>query len=223
MSHPLQRFDLLRHFGSGHWTDKDDKLFFSGNDNAVHRGFREVLFTLHSPNVDVRTEVVPLAHYGQYRYLIYAYGHCGWSRRLHELAFMNATILMEQSPCTEYISNIFTKDKHYASVAEDFSDIEVVLHRLRSNSSQAAEMAKDWLDVGLEAFSLECTISYIDALLREYAKLLHSAPIKHESWPVFTFESKLADFTGFVSPGQCTRPRKGQHIPLNVLKLMGPC
>ena len=30
-----------------------------------------------------------------FRYLVYAYGRCGWSRRIHELAFFNSAIFIE--------------------------------------------------------------------------------------------------------------------------------
>ena len=38
---------------------------------------------------------------------MYTYGHSGWSQRLRELAFMNATVLMESSDCSEFFFDSF--------------------------------------------------------------------------------------------------------------------
>jgi len=62
--------------------------------NTSHSGNRSNIFKIQSPLFKAVPKPFPLREYGKYQYLVYAYGHCGWSRRLHELAFMDAVIFM---------------------------------------------------------------------------------------------------------------------------------
>jgi hypothetical protein len=107
--------DILAALGKNttmEWKDKHDRAFFSagtqpGKFAAKARGFRSRLFDMHEPTLEIVEATRPLRDMVNYRYLIYAYGRCGWSRRLHELAFFPSVILLEQSNCSEYFMDAF--------------------------------------------------------------------------------------------------------------------
>eukprot|EP00039_Didymoeca_costata_P005595 m.82816 g.82816 ORF g.82816 m.82816 type:complete len:451 (+) comp12889_c0_seq4:173-1525(+) len=161
------------------WTEKKDKLFFSSSNT---RGFRGKLFEKKSSYIEALSHNVPLSQYGDYKYLVYTYGHSGWSGRLRELAFINTTLLMETTECREFFVDSFVSGVDFVPVAEDFSDIEEVLERTRSDPEKAQKMAASWYKKGEHLMSLECVLDYIENLLREYAKLQNFVPEAHPDW-----------------------------------------
>ena len=218
-----QRYELIKSWGNITWISKNDRMFFSSNENAEHRGYREVLYTLKSPHIEVVEETVPLQHYGRFRYLVYAYGHCGWSRRLHELALMNATILMEKSDCNEYVLDAFVPGVHYVPVAEDFSDIEERLDGMMADPIESERMAAAWVQRGTDGMSLHCTLDYIELLLREYAELQRDKPVKHRNWQLYEFSSGRDVMMHPPILTTCNKPPRGKHVPESVYKIMGQC
>eukprot|EP00730_Choanoeca_flexa_P020380 TRINITY_DN9957_c0_g1_i1.p1 TRINITY_DN9957_c0_g1~~TRINITY_DN9957_c0_g1_i1.p1 ORF type:complete len:508 (+),score=60.36 TRINITY_DN9957_c0_g1_i1:1741-3264(+) len=184
----------LVEWGSRDWEAKQAKAFFSAGHSAVTRGNRSHLFNFSSPVIKTLEHNVPLSEYGRYRYLIYAYGHCGWSRRLHELAFMKAGVLMEQSTCREYLHDLFPTED-YVSIQEDFSDVLQVVERLQSDSEASRQMADRWHKRGIESFRLICVLKYMQELLRRYASLQRFTPDRHHDWPIYTLGDDCDHFS----------------------------
>ena len=183
------RFEtLLRMGNASSWHLKQNKMFFSGQPKAINRGQRDRLFELKDDAAEIINHDVKLDQYGRYRFLIYAYGNCFWSRRMHELAVMNATVLVESAQCHEYFFDLFKEGEQYISVAEDFSDVKEKLHAAMHNLHKSEAMAASWLQTGSKIFTLSCTLDYVDRLLREYARLQDFIPFENIRWKEFTFE-----------------------------------
>ena len=119
-------------------------------------------------------------------------GHCGWSRRLHELALMRAAVLMENSTCHEYLHYAFAPE-HYVAVATDFHDVEPALNTLVGNHRAAADMADAWFDQGTRAVSLDCTLDYIASLARRYSAIQAEPPQQRDDWHLYTYETDWID------------------------------
>lgn len=180
-----QRSKQLADWGAGSWDAKNNSLFFSAGYGAAVRGNRSHLFETGSPYVKAVPHGFPLSEYGRYRYLAYAYGHCGWSRRLHELAFMDTVVFMEGSTCREYMHYAFDPDTDFVDVREDFADLRVKLEALVAKPDVARAMAARWVTKGREAMSLACTLDYIDTLVRAYARLQRFVPQPRPDWPLY--------------------------------------
>jgi hypothetical protein len=180
------RYQQLKDWGGGPWDEKVNKMFFSAGAGAATRGNRSHIFEINSTYSAAEARGFPLKEYGRYRYLVYAYGHCGWSRRLHELVFFSSVVLMEDSLCREYMHYAFEPSVHFIPVAEDFSDLEVKLLAAVEDEAGSREMAKKWMEIGPDSLSLSCTLDYIDQLLRAYAKRQDFSVTEDPSWPLYT-------------------------------------
>ena len=214
----LERNESLWGLAAPAWEQKARRLFFSsgsmpGKQDAAKRGHRAELFRLQSPLLNVTHASHSLAHYARHRYQVYAYGRCGWTRRLHELAFMHAVVFVEASGCAEFFLAAFEPWVHYVPVAEDFSDLPAQLARVDADPAAARAMADAWLARGRQVFSPECVLGYVDRLLREYATLQRDAPRRRPSWPVFDLQSPAAATPAFLNAegaqlpaGACAAP-----------------
>lgn len=60
-------------------------------------------YKMKSPHVVTHSGTIKVQDMAAYQGNIYAYGHCGWSRRVHELAMMKTVVFMEHSMCREYV------------------------------------------------------------------------------------------------------------------------
>jgi len=173
------------------WADKKPFLFFSSTNV---RGNRAAIFRSRSPAVTALPEVVPIAKYGEYKYLIYAYGHSGWSQRLRELAFMDAVMLLEESPCHEYYHHAFRPGQHYLSAREDLTDLEERPSQAMSDNKQAATMAGAWVATGRRVMALPCVLQYVEDVLREYSLRQDFAPQPRPGWPLHRLNVTQAHF-----------------------------
>lgn len=158
-------FDEYTKLAEPPWDQKNRQLFFSagkmrGRKPSTKRGHRPVLFELQGkdPLFDIVSEHHKLSDYGKYRYQVYAHGRCGWSRRIHELAFMKAVVFVEASPCNEYLLAGFEPGVDYVPVAEDFSDLAEQVAKMDAQPLAAAAMAAKWAAKGRLIFAPECVL-----------------------------------------------------------------
>eukprot|EP00049_Salpingoeca_infusionum_P020186 m.363641 g.363641 ORF g.363641 m.363641 type:complete len:482 (+) comp23347_c0_seq1:81-1526(+) len=172
------------------WLEKKPKLFFTSTN---FRGNRQAIFDAKSPNVLALMQVVPISEYGDYQYLVYAFGHSGWSQRLRELAFMDAAMLVESSQCHEYYQSYFEEGKEYVPLKEDLSDLDQALDDLIA-SGKGQAMAKAWRTKGLTVLGLPCVLDYVEHLLRKYASLQQFTPVLRSSWPVYHLNATLSHY-----------------------------
>ena len=195
--------DIQRAMGSHPWYLKVNRLFFSAKPQASSRGHRDRIFALRNSTTryaiyDTNT---PLKANGRFRYLVYAQGNMGWSRRLRELALMNATVFVQTSSrCTEYYLDLFTPGQHYVPVAEDFSDLDDQLVNMMHHPEMAETMASAWAALGQEALTLACTLDYVESLLRQYATLQRTRPVSDARWHQYSFERAMRGHL-FTQPG----------------------
>ena len=186
-----ENLDRLRdELGGPSWAGKTNKAFFSmgshtGKKASAKRGHRAALMDLDSPLFDIVQKDTPLSESGTYKYLIYAYGRCGWSRRLHELAFSPAVVFLEGSNCSEFFLSQLEPGKDYIPVAEDFSDLQQAVERVHADGKAAAKIAASWGTKAQRLFTLECVLDYVEVLLRAYAKLQRFSPAPRPAWPLF--------------------------------------
>lgn len=207
------RSKQLSDWGDGPWDGKNNSLFFSAGYGAAVRGNRSHLFDTGSAYVTALDKGRPLSEYGKYRYLVYAYGHCGWSRRLHELAFMDTVVFMEDSTCREFMHYAFDEDTDFIAVREDFSDLRVKLEALIKTPDKARAMAARWVSKGRAAMSLTCTLDYIETLVRRYARLQRFTPPPRPDWPVYPRGSNQQHFrdAGRVDDEVACPPRSADN------------
>ncbi len=197
-----ERFQQLAMMGTQMpWAQKTPKMFFSASNV---RGYREQLLQLTDPNMHLVPENVELSRYGQFQYLVYAFGHSGWSRRLRELALIEAVILMENSSCHEFFAHLYEPHKHFIPVAEDLSDLPEKLAAAMANPAASAAMAREWLQIGQLSMTLECILDYIEHLLRAYAALQRFTPVEHTDWPEWQFDSGIVYFHDARPPDPAT-------------------
>ena len=197
-----QLYERLADIGRAPWNRKIRKLFFSAKRDAQRRGNRDNIYALQrQPLYAIYNASMPLEQNGRFKYLVYAHGNLGWSRRLRELAFMNATVLAPStSQCQEYFLDRLQPGVHFEPVADDYADLQARLAALLLDDTRAERMADAWVRQGLEIFTLTCTLDYVEALLREYAALLRVRPRLRLDWQLFSFSAAAAG-TLFDAPG----------------------
>lgn len=193
------------------WGDKTAQLFFSagshpGKKAAYKRGFREKLFDIKSPLFKTIYEEVEMTESSKYRYLVYAYGRCGWSRRVHELAFFHAAVFMEASNCTEFFMPKFEPMVDHVPVKEDFSDLQDKVEALHKQPEDARRLADAWRTKGKQIFSIECILDYIELLLNEYAKLQTFTPKSHPEWPAYDLTDPIVYTPAYLGQEGMRRP-----------------
>lgn len=197
-----KRQELL-HMGTAKtWDQKIPKLFFSSNNKRGHRGN---IFEMESPYIEAVNHNVPMSTYGEYRYAVYTYGHSGWSARLRELTFMNATIFMEESSCKEFFAHFYEADTHFVALHQNLSNLPHELHRANEAPVKSRQMAIQWLERSQDILSLECILEYIDKLIRAYAKLQRFEPQLRDDWPEHHINSTVHYFLRSQPPdaGMC--------------------
>jgi hypothetical protein len=153
MSLPMYntKYQGLLEMDTGHdtWSNKSNNVFFSASNT---RGHRARLLAALVPGLVAVNGTVPLQEYTRHRFVVYAYGHNGWSQRLRELALFRSVVLLESSSCTEYYQDVFVANEDYIPVLEDFSDLPKQILALRAASTARLEaMAGRWAAKGREA------------------------------------------------------------------------
>lgn len=196
------------------WKEKTNKVFFSAWRGATDRGNRSHLYKISSSIFNISSKSIDVNHFGRYQYNIYAYGHCGWSRRIHELAFMNTVVFMEDSLCREYFHDQFLPGTEYVPVAEDFSDLEAQARRAFKEPEIGARMAQRWQEKGSQMMQLQCVLDYVETLLRRYAQLQDFEPKYNSSWPEYGIHSRseiFHDAAGLRDHSTCIEPNFERH------------
>jgi hypothetical protein len=194
------------------WDARTNQAFFSASGGAVKRGNRSNIYKQAKGNEDLLVATYkPCSMYdmGRYRYNIYAYGHCGWSRRVKELAMLESVALVEDSVCREYVHGLFEPGVDHLPVNEDFSNLAEVLKEAIADEKESREMAARWSHKGREMLTLSCTLDYVEGILRELAALQTFTPIYHPEWSLHTVSRGRLWYKGGVynrSMKECTKP-----------------
>lgn len=189
-----ERYTEATAWGGGKtFGEKVPKAYFSASGGAVKRGNRAKLFKQESPHLHPDVTAHTMDYMAGFQYNVYAYGNCGWSRRIHELAMMETVVLMEFSPCREYMHGLFEEGVDHIPVEDDFSDVIPALEKGLASPKEAEAMAARWVQQGRAMLSLECTLDYVEKLLREYARLQSFKPEYHPDWPQY-FPNTTAEF-----------------------------
>jgi hypothetical protein len=214
----LGKFHEMQNLSTVPWEEKEAQLFFSSGASrgAGVRGHRGALYTIESPLFNVVDQNVPLEEYAKYRYQVYAYGRCGWSRRIRELAFIKGVIFAENSSCREYFFDEFRPGKDFVPVAEDFSNLEAKVTQVHKDAKAAERLASNWVDRASNVFALPCVLDYIWDLLVEYERLQRFKPKPRPTWPIYDFRNETikAAHTHFFQQDLsldntlCKEPRK---------------
>jgi hypothetical protein len=200
--------------GDASWKELNKKAFFSAGAGAQFRGNRTQLQNIseaHPELLNTSRGGVKMNVMAEYQYNVYAYGHCGWSRRIRELAMLRTVVLVEESVCREYVHGLFQPGIDHIPVKEDFSDVVEQLQRVTDgpqSETKMEAMANAWGSRGQEMLSLGCTLDYVELLLRELAKLQQFQPQYHPEWDEYTFERGHLWFLSrkTMDASECKRP-----------------
>lgn len=126
------------------WSAKKPVAYFSAGGGAVNRGNRSKLFVIskeHPHLLETSAKATKCEHMSTYKYNVYAYGHCGWSRRIHELAMMETVVLVEDSICREFMHGLFSPSIDHLAVAENFADIPEKMAAALADEAGGGRMA----------------------------------------------------------------------------------
>ena len=189
-----RKFNILKdQYRRPAWKEKEQTILFTSgrSSGAGVRGHRKKLFKIKSPLLKVENTHVPLEEYARHSYQVYAYGRCGWSRRIRELAFMKAVVFAEASPCREYFYDALRPSVDYVPVNEDFSNLAEEVARVHKNATNAEEMASLWIERASDFFALPCVLDYVWELLSEYARLQRFKPRPRPTWEVYDFREEV--------------------------------
>jgi hypothetical protein len=204
------RYKEASSWGEGkQYSGKIPKAYFSAGGGATLRGNRGKLFKLQSPHLQPDNISHTMDYMAGFQYNVYAYGNCGWSRRIHELAMMETVVLIEDSPCREYMHGLFQGGQDHIPVADNFEDLVSALETSIKVPEVAAKMANRWVRQGRAMLSIECTLDYVEQLLRLYSKLQRFTPKYHKEWPQY-FPNTTSQF--FTQPAakrpadECIKP-----------------
>ena len=193
-----QKFTVLKkEYRPPAWKTKESSILFTSGSSAGAglRGHRIELAEIKSPLLKVEDTHVPLEEYAKHRYQVYAYGRCGWSRRIRELSFMKAVVFAEASPCREYFYDALRPGTDYVPVAEDFSNLAEEVARVHKHPKRAEEMANAWVDRASDFFALPCVLDYVWELLNEYARLQRFKPQPRPTWERYDFREEMKEET----------------------------
>ncbi len=194
---------------TGTWDEKSNSAFFSAGGGATTRGYRKGIFQNRSPFLTAIAHGVDLNKQAKYRGQVYAFGHCGWSRRIHELAVMESVVFMEDSPCHEFIHHVFDPWVDFVPVAMNFSDLAQRAEAQLKDVEGSRRMASQWFAKGKEALSLGCVLDYLELLLRRLAQLLKFKPHYHDDWPLFHSKTTPKDIlspAAMLNLSTCSEP-----------------
>lgn len=208
-----KRFEqALEWSGSKQWGSLENVAFFSAGGGAVTRGNRSHLFQIsksHGKYLNSTPHARGMDVMSDFRYNVYAYGHCGWSRRIKELAMLRTVVLVEDSSCREYVHGLFEPNVDHLPVKEDFSDL---VERMEAATPAAKTfdgdaMADLWMARGQEMLTLTSTLDYVELLMRELAKLQRFTPQYHPDWKEYTFDRGRLWF-GSLKPMNASKCKK---------------
>eukprot|EP00039_Didymoeca_costata_P011099 m.152927 g.152927 ORF g.152927 m.152927 type:complete len:538 (+) comp15060_c0_seq1:197-1810(+) len=198
------------------WKDKKSLAFFSAGAGAITRGNRSNIYKVKRADLlNASTRGTTMSTMGEYKYNIYAYGHCGWSRRVKELAMLDTVVLMEESICHEYVHHMFKNKEDYLPVTEDFSNLtEVLLLAKNKDDGEMKKVAERWGSKGRAMLDLPCTLDYVEQLLRTMASLQRFTPEYHPDWSLYTTTRDRLWFGEVkkMDPSTCIHPdTSGEH------------
>lgn len=212
--------------GDTPWETLENVAFFSAGGGATTRGNRSHLFAIskaHSNYLNATPHARGMDVMSDFRYNVYAYGHCGWSRRIKELAMLRTVVLLEESSCAEYVHGMFQPDVDHMPVSEDFADLVAKMEAATLAGGDGGTpfdgnaMAEEWVTRGQEMMTLTSTLDYVELLLRELAKLQKFVPQPHPEWKEYTLSSgrlffhNLAKFDDRLCAGPKFRAQPRSH------------
>lgn len=199
--------------GDKSWETLENVAFFSAGGGATTRGNRSHLFDIskdHGEFLNATPHARGMEVMSNFRYNVYAYGHCGWSRRIKELAMLRTVVLVEESSCNEYIHGLFRPNVDHLPVNEDFSDLVDTMEKAvpQGKAFEGNAMAEEWVARGQEMMTLTSTLDYVELLLRGLAKLQRFVPQYHPEWKEYTFGRGRLWFGSLKQRNdtRCTKP-----------------
>lgn len=193
-----KKFNVLKdQYRPPAWKEKESKILFTSGKSpgAGLRGHRIELSEITSPLLKVEDRDVPLEEYAKHRYQVYAYGRCGWSRRIRELSFMKAVVFAEASPCREYFYDALRPGIDFVPVAENFSNLAEELARVHEHPTKAEDMANQWIERASDFFALPCVLDYVWELLNGYARLQRFKPQPRPTWEKYDLREETKEET----------------------------
>lgn len=111
-----------------------------------------------------------------FRYVIYAEGACGWADRLKTLLLYNATILLQNTSCSEYYRDLMEPYVHYIPVEGNFDDLLEKISWARQHDDKAADIARNALHLHQKYLTVASMRCYMNALFDRYSKLTRYLP-----------------------------------------------
>jgi hypothetical protein len=125
---------------------------------------------------DVHMDFVPLGAQDEYRYAIYAEGHCGWSDRLRFMLFMGAALFLQETNCREYYGLKLEPWVHYVPLDHDFHALEAAYDWAAAHEADVLAMVDNMHAYAEHVVSAAAVRAYAAHVLRHLGGALDYAP-----------------------------------------------
>jgi hypothetical protein len=107
-----------------------------------------------------------------FRFVIYAEGHCQWANRLHNLLFMGAAILFQDTQCIEPFGMLLRPFVHYIPVDYTFSNLTAAMLWARSHTAEVRRIIRAQHRYAKRYVTPQAVRLYVQGLMTEYSKLM---------------------------------------------------
>jgi len=124
---------------------------------------------------------LPMAAQENYKYIIYAGGHCQWANRLRIQLFMENAILRQASQCNEWYGLFLKPWQHYIPVDYHFDNLTEAVQWAQDHEDEVRAMNERKLAYAHCALHKDNQLDYAERLLRSYARLLRYEVTRRES------------------------------------------
>lgn len=125
---------------------------------------------------DVHMDFVPLGAQDEYRYAIYAEGHCGWSDRLRFMLFMGAALFLQETNCREYYGLKLEPWVHYVPLDHDFHALDAAYDWAAAHEADVLAMVDNMHAYAEHVVSAAAVRAYAAHVLRHLGGALDYAP-----------------------------------------------
>ena len=123
-------------------------------------------------------DFVPLGAQDEYRYAIYAEGHCGWSDRLRFMLFMGAALFLQETNCREYYGLKLEPWVHYVPLDHDFHALEAAYDWAAAHEADVLAMVDNMHAYAEHVVSAAAVRAYAAHVLRHLGGALDYAPAR---------------------------------------------
>jgi len=172
-------YDKLRAFQGKNFSDRIDRMIFSGSMKNTGIGFKygrthfEKLAKEDDRFLSFNRPPISYIQQAEYRYVISLSGAGAWTFYRAYTFMLGSVVFCQDSPQKLWYYDFFQPMVHYIPVKEDLSDLKEKLHWARSNVEASAKVALAAKSLATEVFSPQ-------KVMKEYKERIVSHILQRE-------------------------------------------